>query len=188
MTHALRLMAAGIALAAAAPALAADFEVGTYENGSSYIFMTGDIEEGDAQRFTSAYLKIKSKPEGRIEDVWLHSEGGLLEPALAIGYMIRGWGLDTLVDEEEVCLSACGFIWLSGASRYASERALIGFHTVWSHGMVAHDGNALVKDFLSELGYGPQVADYVITPEPDEMIYLTASDARRLGIPFGHVE
>lgn len=169
-------------------AQSAEITLGTYESGETYVFIEGDIERGDADRFKQIVSKSRSSSRPGLRDVWLNSPGGKVHDALQIGLLVDGLGLRTKIDGNEICLSACALIWLGGAKRFASKRALIGFHATSVDSGISHYGNAAVQRYLDYLGYGTAVQDYAITPNPDEMNYLTAQKARELGITFDHLE
>src|SRR5215470_19695413 len=112
----MRPFLAALLTSAAAPALAADIQI-----KGNQVFILGTIEAGDDAKFGA-----KVEPHTGHMVVVLHSAGGLLIPAYAIGRAIRERGWDT--HAEYTCNSACSLIWLAGVKHSKTAAALIGFH------------------------------------------------------------
>ena len=73
------------------------------------ISIRGHIVPGDERTFAA----VAAKREASV--VYLSSEGGEVDAAIAIGRMVRKFGLDTFVGRGSIgCWSACTLIWLSG--------------------------------------------------------------------------
>ncbi|WP_141246161.1 hypothetical protein [Mesorhizobium sp. WSM3859] len=113
--------------------------------------------EGRIEAGTPALLKALLKKLGhRKLPLLLNSQGGETEPAMALGYMIRASGLDTMVAKTvfsecepdtnacgrgglrfgvanpigAVCSSACTMVLASGVRRLADSRAFVGIHRI----------------------------------------------------------
>lgn len=63
--------------------------------------------------------------------VVLSSTGGNVYPAFNLGNMIRANNYSTKIAENNICVSACGLVFMSGVKRYmamASADTKVGFH------------------------------------------------------------
>jgi hypothetical protein len=83
------------------------------------ISIEGEIVTGDEIKFSNALAA------GTATHVMLNSPGGLIAPALEIGYAIHAKALATFATVR--CASACGLIWLAGETRFADVS--VGFHS-----------------------------------------------------------
>jgi ATP-dependent protease ClpP protease subunit len=154
------------------PCAAANIEV-----KDNKIFIVGTIEADDFDVF-----EAKVQPFNQPMTVILHSNGGSLAAALRIGRLIRRKGWNTSV--EYMCFSACASLWLAGVKRFKTEKAQIAFHSALDKrtGQVSALGNREVSFYLADLGYSPEVAKFTTAPPPNEKVFLSDDDAKRLGI------
>lgn len=145
-------------------------------NGIYAVIIKGKIEKGDAREF-----EVLTEGKKRVF-VGLSSPGGSVPEALKIGARIRTEGYATSV--ADVCASSCGFIWLSGASRYLNIGAKVGFHAAYDLRTGQEDGmsNAEIGSFLTSLGLGIDAIRFITIAPPNEIRWLTYEDAARLGI------
>jgi len=81
----------------------------------------GDISNGSSSIISAA---LDRNP--MVTKLYLDSDGGRIKEALKISSEVGRRQLDTYVEGD--CLSACTFIFLAGAQRYATPNARIGFH------------------------------------------------------------
>jgi hypothetical protein len=117
-------------------AQAADIWVEARRWGGSFIFIAGDINFGDEQKFAALHppQPVYVRPSG---------PGGKVMPALAIADTIWERGYKTeLMNNDDECASACTIIWLSGRQVIVQNSAILGFHSCASNG---HDD----MDFLA---------------------------------------
>jgi hypothetical protein len=141
----------------------------------------GRIEPGTAADF-AAFLKENN---GKAKRIWLHSSGGALADALAIGRTIRKAKLDTAVPDNAYCASSCPLILAAGVNREAGKRTFIGVHQIYtlaSERGSLQDGlanaqriSAECQDYLAEMGADPRLwihamktakhRLYIFTPE-----------------------
>jgi len=77
-----------------------------------------------APGLTSEHLEREAAPEL----VFLHSPGGSVSDALAIGRRLRDMGVETAMSDADVCLSACPYILAAGAPRQIPDGAWVGVH------------------------------------------------------------
>jgi ATP-dependent protease ClpP protease subunit len=162
------------------PLNAADFKINLDNEGNAIIFVNGDIEYGDDIKFKRMALM----PDKGL--VVFESRGGNLVAGLEIGRAIRLKGFDTIVLESGLCTSSCALAWLGGVNRYLGRTASVGFHAafrpVGGQNYVASVGNARVGAYAKELGLSDRAIDYITIAQPDEMQWLNALDAKKVGI------
>jgi len=187
LRRALRLLAVA-AMAAAlstAPAAAAQFESARLSDGAPIVTIVGEIVPGDEERF------MRVLPDEGTVVVGLVSPGGAVDPALAIGELIRLRGYVTVVPHEAECTSSCALIWLAGWERFITGEGRVGFHAVWFDDggvpKVASTGNAQVGRYLTRLGYGEGVVQLVTFMPPDDLVYLTDELAEMSGLTFARL-
>lgn len=150
--------------------------------GLDLIFLSGPIQEGDAQRFEAVASSSKKAM------VVLNSEGGLALEGLEIGRTVRRRGAATSVPREYLCASSCALIWLAGKERFAEDDSHIGFHAVYieRNGVYLESGvgNALVGAYLNQLGLSQSSVIYVTSAPPQGIRWLTREDAARIDLPY----
>ena len=148
-------------------------------NDGSEIHLSGKVEAGDFEKFEAAAATAKNAI------VSLASPGGLLDEGLRIGARIRERGFSTAVPDGAICASACGYIWLAGASRFVEGNGRVGFHAVYVADeklSISAPGNALVGSYMARLGFNDFAIVYATEAGPSEMRWLTPSNASFLGI------
>src|SRR5215475_3706736 len=116
--------------------------------------------------------------------VSFHSPGGNLLAGIGIGKIIHARGYVTYVGAGSVCGSACATAWLGGVRKAASAPATIAFHAASEGGRESAPDNALVGQYLAEIGItSPQALSYLLHAGPDDAQELNFADARnQLGI------
>jgi len=144
------------------------------------IAVRGYFENGDDQKFADVAIRVKAAT------VVLSSNGGSLIPAIEIGRAIRLKGFETFVPAAAECTSACALAWLAGRERSMSASARVGFHAAFTEESgvksITSAGNALVGAYLNQLGLPAEAVVYITSGSPDEIRWLTLSDARSHGI------
>jgi hypothetical protein len=150
------------------------------------LMAVGTIEPGAAARFAAEIEKRGSY----VKRIVLHSPGGSVSDALAMGRLIRSRGFATEVEGGRTCASSCPLVFAGGVERRAGEKSAIGVHQVFAadatrparpSGM--DDGqrvSAQCQKFLRDMGVDPQVWVHAMeTPKeqlyyfkPDELIVL----------------
>jgi hypothetical protein len=168
-------MLAILFLTIALPSYAAQIEV--YENMGArpVIGIFGNIEVNDMERFQ----ELSSTLNNAI--VLLRSDGGKLAPALRIGEMVKAKGYTTVV--KDVCASSCALIWLAGSKRFMTPTAHIGLNQAHNTtGQADGAGNAILGSYLTRLGFSYPAIVYATQAGPDGVKWLTADDAKRVGI------
>lgn len=162
------------------PARSADMHY-RYDNGVNVISISGRIDDDDGARF-----KRIAAPMSGTTLVVLNSNGGSVIEGLIIGETIHSKSYDTGVPAGAVCASSCGLIWLAGSTRYAAANAHIGFHAAYvrdgDEQREAGAGNALIGAYLARLGLSYKAVVFVTSSAPDEIAWMDANDARRIGV------
>ena len=159
-------------------AQAADIFVGGMRwTGIPAIWIQGRIVPGDERTFAAVAAKRQASV------VYLRSEGGNIDAAIAIGRMVRKFGLDTFVGRGGIgCWSACTLIWLSGRHAIIQRDSDLGFHAA-----NVPEGTEMMVEYLSELGLTPTQINYMIrTPQPDIQLAMEWH-ARALGFHWQQV-
>src|SRR5215831_10341220 len=108
---------AALLASVAIPCAAADFKV-----DGNKIYVLGTLEAYDDANFEQAINDYNGHAM-----VILHSGGGYLRPAYAIGRSIRKHGWDT--HTEYRCTSACAMIFLAGENLSIAWGGKVGFHS-----------------------------------------------------------
>ncbi len=147
-----------------------------FEMDGEVLTLTGAIADGDAQRFED-WLIAREMPA----TVRLHSTGGSVTDALAIGKRLRAKDTTTEVTGGRVCLSACPYIFAAGTERRAHEDAYIGVHQHYFGENVAlpaflavediQRGQGEVMTYLIEMGIDPALMRHALVTPP-EAIYI----------------
>ena len=96
--------------------------------GDGRLLATGTIEPGTAEAFAAEV----GKRGGYVKTVVLHSPGGSVRDALAMGRLIRQKGFATEVENGRYCASSCPLVFAGGAERRAGPKAAIGVHQVFA--------------------------------------------------------
>jgi hypothetical protein len=145
------------------------------------IFMNGRISSGDAQRFESFLASLEDVPKV----VTLHSPGGNVSEALAIGRSLRAADLETALQPGLVCLSSCPYIFAAGVKRSASKTSAIGMHQhfydapgympVFLAVEEIQYGQGDTMKYLIEMGIDPGLMVHSLNTPPKE-IYILAED------------
>lgn len=152
------------------------------------IRIIGEIQAGDAQRFTE-WLDRQAEVPARLS---FHSPGGSVMDALEIGRRIRAEGIATAMSAEEVCLSACPYMLMAGVERQVDAAAKVGVHqhyygesTVMPAFMAVEDiqrGQAEVIRYFTEMGIDLGLMEHSLATPPDEIYILLPEELRRFGV------
>jgi hypothetical protein len=164
-----------------APKMVAERMAFTMDDAGT-ISAIGRIEPGTAMEFAS-FLK---SAEGKAKRVWLHSSGGSLADALAMGHAIRKAKLDTAVPDNAYCASSCPLVLASGVGRNAGRKTWIGVHQVYtlpSQNGTIHEGlanaqriSAECQDYLTEMGADPRLWIHAMKTAKDKLYVFTPKE------------
>ncbi len=147
----------------------------TTEGGTALV--TGQIAPGDASRFTE-WLGA----DATFDTIRLHSPGGSVHDALAIGAAIREAGLGTRMEPGDICLSACPYILAGGTTRRIAEDAMVGVHqhyfgenTALPAFLAIEDiqyGQGEVMAHLDAMGVDVRLMQHALSTPPDAIYVL----------------
>lgn len=145
---------------------------------AALVQVTGAFRAGDDARF-EAFLDALATPATGVS---LHSPGGDVDAALAIGRAIRARGLSTLVAAGRACVSACPLAFAGGVERTASARAWIGVHQIRfeSAGLMTPNQAAYeiqlvqgeVTAFWDDMGVDTKIQTLAMQTPPEQAYYL----------------
>jgi hypothetical protein len=154
-------------------------------DGDGGAALTGEIAEGDAARFDE-WLAAQAEAPAR---VWLHSPGGSVADALAIGAALRAAGIATAVADGSACFSACPYVFAGGVLRRADAGAMVGVHqhyfgenTALPAFIAVRDiqaGQARVVAYLAEMGIDLRVLEPALATPPEDIYILTPAELER---------
>ncbi|GAB5448226.1 COG3904 family protein [Gymnodinialimonas sp.] len=139
--------------------------------------LTGQIAPGDSARFAE-WLEA----DATFEAIRLHSPGGSVQDALAIGQAIRDADLATMMEPGDICLSACPYVLAGGTTREIPEGAMVGVHqhyfgenTALPAFLAIEDiqfGQGEVMAHLDAMGVDVRVMQHALTTPPDAIYVL----------------
>jgi hypothetical protein len=142
------------------------------------LMATGTIEPGTAERFA---VEIE-KRGGYVKTIVLHSPGGSVSDALAMGRLIRSRAFATEVENGRTCASSCPLVFASGVERRAGEKSAIGVHQVFAvdptrpaRAASMDDGqrvSAQCQKFLRDMGVDPQVWLHAMETPKEQLYYF----------------
>ena len=149
--------------------------------------VTGDIAAGDATRFADWLAEA-----GAVAAIRLHSPGGSVDDALAIGQAIRDAELETFMGEGDICLSACPYILAGGVTRSISPEAIVGVHqhyfgqsTALPAFLAVEDiqrGQADVMAHLDDMGIDVRVMRHAMSTPPAAIYVLLPEELVEYGL------
>jgi hypothetical protein len=144
-------------------AYALDFDVRTSSDvskseRSAEIFMRGEIISGDVDRLKSILADFPSRSFKFVSFI-LDSPGGSLMEGLELGKTISQMDeftktvVGTNTGKQEICASACVFVYLGADFRYLGDNGRIGIHQFndLKSKLKGHEGIALSQEIMSEL-------------------------------------
>jgi len=104
---------------AALPALAQ----GNFQVKGETLYFSGKVGSDfyDFMAYEAPQLK-------KVRQLSLNSYGGNLDWSLAIAQKVRAYGWDTIIEEGQVCASACVFIFAAGKERKIHPSTWFGIH------------------------------------------------------------
>lgn len=158
--------------------------------GQFFVYASGEIEDGDTDRFV-AFLA-----DHKVDDalVILDSPGGSLMESLKLGELIRKKRFDTSVGaladgKPAVCASACAYAFAGGVYRYLdSKSGKLGIHQFSSTaGTTGRIGDiqllsGAVVEYLEEMGVDGRAFSLAATASPEEIVWVTPENALKLRI------
>lgn len=148
--------------------------------------MSGSIAEGDAGRFDEWLAEQAAQDVPLPEQVVLHSSGGSVGQALAIGRALRMAGMNSGVASGDFCLSACPYMLMGGVERVVSRDAKVGVHqhyygeTSYLPAFLAVEdiqrSQAGVLLYLDEMGVDPLMMAAAMATPPQDIYVMVAEE------------
>src|SRR4051794_9934654 len=120
-------LAIALAVHCGTPALSSEIRTLPGREGRVVIYILGQIEFGDAERFVAQIKQAKAAGK-TVESVRLNSTGGRLVEGGNLANAIKAGGFSTSIATGAVCASACFLAFAAGDPKFAAEGALIGVH------------------------------------------------------------
>lgn len=151
--------------------------------------LRGHIAAGDAGRVALA-IAARRRAGEPVRRVALDSTGGSLHDALLIGRVLRHAGIETQVRDNDICFSACPYLFAGGATRVAQRQARLGVHQTSdadaedqkSPAIIAEQlqaSEARVIGYLDEMGVGLGLLRPALATPPDRIHVLSAQELAR---------
>jgi len=197
-----RILALSATLAAGISSAHA-IEITTIRHNASMVFVvSGEIETGDADKFSSVW-------ENEAYDAFrftiaLDSPGGSLVEGMKLGEFFRKQGLATVVQKYSPkppmqsewdysssaealpgseCYSACALAFMGGVEREVPETSKIGFHQLNAEVQVSTQSiSSLVSIYLRKMDADPRLFELLSITPPDQMFIPKAGELGELGI------
>lgn len=156
--------------------------------------LEGAINPGDSDRFLAALDEAAPRPD----TIALHSPGGSVRDALAIGAKVREAALDTMIIEDATCASACPIILFSGVERFVSRGAWVGMHQSYMMDVSMVTTRQAVSeiqylqgdvlDHTREMGVDPAVHIHAFRTPPESIYYLVEDELTEYAVATSLVD
>lgn len=150
------------------------------EANITYLTFKGEIVRGDARKL--AQVLIDNGPS--ISLINLNSPGGNVAEAIEIGEMIKALRIDTTVQKNAKCASACFFMWMNGSMRKAGWVGSRSFGTVGLHRPYFHtlqNSNASLSAQNSLMARVSNYLDSKVIPRRFAKLLNSRPPVRHLG-------
>ena len=147
------------------------------------IIFIGEIDQQATAKITKQYEQIKRENKCRYNPItlYLDSNGGDVDAAITAGDFIRHNNIETIVDENDSCASACVLTFLGGVKRNAFGR--IGLHRPYSSALASSELeskqsyeriNSKVSQYLVRMNIPVGILDTMNSVPPSEVKWLHA--------------
>lgn len=158
------------------------FEEFVVEGTGNVLLITGQVEEGDSQRFRNYLAEMSDEPAL----VALHSPGGLVLEALQIGRHIREKGMTSAVLPGGFCVSSCPYILAGGIERVVSRSGIVGLHqhyydqpkylpVVFAVESI-QSGQGQTMEYLIQMGIDLSLMLYSLNTPPEQIYALVEEE------------
>lgn len=158
--------------------------------GNGRLMAVGTIEPGTAEAFATEIAKRGDY----VKTIVLHSPGGSVTDALAMGRLIRLKRFATEVENGHYCASSCPLVFAGGIERHAGEKAAIGVHQVFAlpkKGLSATGGladgmdnaqriSAECQRYLRDMGIDLEVWVHAMETPKEQLYYFKAEELAKL--------
>ena len=156
---------------------------------SKIVLLKGEFTNG-----TTARVKWHLSANPQVNQIILHSNGGLFGEGVNLGLLLHERKLIAVVMEGEKCVSSCAFAFL-GADKQ-SMKGLLAFHRAWmtdrkvTQNKILGDGQQLggyMLWYMLKVGYHSQFT-YLITSQTDQNTFLVFDSKSSLDRLFVSVD
>jgi hypothetical protein len=176
-TNLLKTLPLVAALALATPAGAMTINRTHLDGIGDVIDLQGDIKEGNGASLRAYLNSIPEHDRRNIVAFRLDSLGGSVGEAAEMADAIANTRRGTIVGEDNVCVSACVFLFAAGNERLVSSTARIGVHR--SHNANGESqGNVIgfMAKVAKRYGVPDSIITQMVTTDPDAVTWLTRAD------------
>jgi hypothetical protein len=162
------------------------------------IYVEGDISKDSLKAFRETIDRHNLKHA----KVIFNSEGGNLEDAIELGYLIRDLGFSTDVGEytgtwddsyTAACFSACTAAFIGGKFRYFHPESQFGVHrykttgTPYTYGTEEAEADAqqfsgYILDYITGMGIDPQFYEITVAQDHEDIEYLGNEELIKLKV------
>ncbi len=166
----------------ASPAVAMDFKQVEWR-GKTVLLATGEIVEGDAERFEAAIKELPLSPHG-VPVVLLDSPGGAVFEALKISEFLDDQPVHMVIPDGASCASACASVlFIAGTYRTVEPMGRFGQHSCSINGIPVQSCNdtLALHAVVNGVSYG-SVASFVTYVPPDEIQWFSREQVDCWGI------
>ena len=162
------------------------------------VYLSGEID-GSAPEQLERLVNEHSVPWG--SDLYIHSGGGSAASGMALGRVIRKYGLTTHVGrqgrqttylqetDDGYCMSAAALAFLGGVWRYVDGKSRYGVHqfTGLASEHEAQKLSAEIVDYVGSMGVSTALFTYSAETAADDILELPHETLRRLNVAnHGH--
>ena len=160
-------------------------------DGRNVVRMVGTVAPGDGDR-VAALLANRFKAEDAPEALLLHSPGGSVGAALALGRVVRDLGIATEIAPGDLCLSACPYLFAGGATRTVQDGGSLGVHQHYFGENIVQPAFLAVEDiqrgqgqvmaYLSQMGLDLRLMEHALMTPPESIYIFVTEELERYGI------
>ena len=148
------------------------------------IIASGQIVTGDANKVSS--LMRKTVGDGKAHRFIIHSPGGNVTEAIAIGNLLRSNGFSVFEPPQVSCISACVFAIAGGTSRILMGK--VGLHHPYLPNVLASnpaaievqtEGKQSMTAYMEKMGVKEEVVEVMYSiKDPEQIRYLDTQELR----------
>lgn len=198
------LLICGFLASMAQTSNSAEIRISSFQNltgnivGRSY-HINGEILKGDSQKLKNLII-LQSTDVNSI--ITLNSPGGSVQEGILLGEIVKAARLETWVQSGQTCASACFFIWINGANRFAPignthlnantkkiENPKIGLHRPYFKSIENNDSSIenqanllkIIDQYLSEKRIPRRLIDILMNRASNDIYWLNADDLMEIG-------
>lgn len=150
---------------------------GIPRNRETLVVVRGVIQVGDHHRFHELLDRVSP------DIVVMDGPGGVVEDALIMAEEIHARGLKTLIGPQQVCVSACAMMFLSGRIKYQAHGSAVGLHAPFDlEGNASPEAGTLVAEHLAHYGVPADILARMGRTKPSDIWWLGPPEQNALDI------